>query len=224
MPEEVNRIIADTFASVLLCPIDEAKNNLEKEGINHSGVHVVGDVMCDMIHLIKPKITRPAEGEYYYCTIHRPYNTDDPGRLKSIIESLNSLDLPVYFPIHPRTWQRLKTAGTDVQSYTNIRFIEPVGYTSSISYQAYASCIITDSGGIQKEAYMLGRKCITLRSETEWNETLAHGWNTLVFEELGHLKEIITAKPGRYYENMFGDGRAAERISRIIQEFLYKQE
>jgi UDP-GlcNAc3NAcA epimerase len=220
MPEEVNRIVADTFARLLLCPIPQAVENLQKEGIDHKGVYLSGDLMCDLLESVRGKIHSSEQGEYYFTTIHRPYNTDKPERMRAILGTLNSLDHPVIFPIHPRTLSRLKAASIELAEYPNIRAIAPVGYIECLSMQAGATCVITDSGGIQKEAYMLQKKCITLRSETEWNETLIHGWNTLVFEDVAQIKDLVHQAPGTYEAGMFGDGRAADKIMQAIMEFF----
>jgi len=219
MPEEINRIIADSFSSMLFCPVPEAVDNLRKEGIVMGQVFMTGDVMCDALQMIRPSIHKALESPYYFATIHRPYNTDEPNRMQRILASLNALAYPVIFPIHPRTLARIQAAGLKQADYPNIKFIEPVGYIASISYQLGAPCIITDSGGIQKEAYMLGRKCITLRSETEWNESLEHGWNTLVFEDIESIPKLVMEQPGTYIADMFGDGKAAERIARLISGY-----
>jgi UDP-GlcNAc3NAcA epimerase len=220
MPEEVNRIVADTFATLLFCPVQEAVDNLGKEGIHHQGVYLVGDVMCDMLTLAQPHIRQMLDFTYYFCTIHRPYNTDDPERLLRILKALNQLQHPVVFPLHPRTNSRMDQDQIRQDDYPNVRFIEPIGYLDCISYQNGAACVITDSGGIQKEAYILQRKCLTIRSETEWNGTLRHGWNTLVFEDIERISELVDAIPEDYVPGMFGDGRSAQRISRIIAEYF----
>jgi UDP-GlcNAc3NAcA epimerase len=220
MPEEVNRIVADTFAAVLLCPVPQAVENLRREGISHDGVYLSGDVMCDMLEIIRPKIRHPEAGPYYFATIHRPYNTDDPERLRRILGTLNSLGHPVIFPLHPRTAARMQAAGLDAGAYPNISFIPPAGYLASISYQDGAACIITDSGGIQKEAYMLRKKCITLRSETEWNETLKHGWNTLVFEDIESIPRLADSLPGEWLPDMFGDGQSSRLAADIIMNYF----
>lgn len=221
MPEEVNRIVADTFARLLFCPIHEAVENLRKEGVAHSGVHLTGDVMCDMLEMVRPKIGRPATDEpYYFCTIHRPYNTDDAARLKRILVCLNNLPLPVILPLHPRTKSRMAFAGLNEEDFSNIRFTKPMGYLECLSHQNGAQCVITDSGGIQKEAYMLRKKCITLRTETEWNDTLLHGWNTLVFEDIESIAGLVSGQSGLYVAGMFGDGQAAVHITRILREYF----
>lgn len=218
MPEEVNRIVADEFSSLLFCPTNQAIENLEKEGIRHKGIFLSGDVMCDTLHLVQDKIKRLCEDPYYFTTLHRPYNTDEKERLKSILNVLNNLDKMVIFPIHPRAVSRMITFGLDRNDFTNIRFIEPIGYVESLSYQKYADAIITDSGGMQKEAYMLKKKCITVRSETEWTETLNNGWNTLVFDQVEDIKNELKIAPGVYIPDIYGTGNAAHEIVEIIKE------
>ncbi len=220
MPEEINRIIADEFASFLFCPTQQAVENLKKEGIQHSNIFVCGDVMCDMLQIIKPKIKKIQSYPYYFATIHRPYNTDDIDRLKQILEIFNQLEKKVIFTIHPRTVSAMTSYGLNHENYRNIEFIPPIGYLESISYQMYADCIITDSGGIQKEAYMLQKKCITLRSETEWVETLEGGWNTLVFDNLSDLKFQLNKTPTIYHKHMYGKGNAALEICNTLKKHL----
>jgi UDP-GlcNAc3NAcA epimerase len=220
LPEEINRVIADTFAALLFCPTQEAVDNLHKEGIMHDGVMLTGDVMCDLLEKVRDTLTPPLSTPYYFATIHRPYNTDVPGRMERILNTLNQLDHPVYFPLHPRTQSALRTAGLKPADFTNIRFSDPVSYLQSLSFQSGAACIITDSSGVQKEAYMLHRKCITLRTETEWNDTLRHGWNTLVFEDIERIPELTASAAGLYVEAMFGNGRAAEAIAAGITRFF----
>lgn len=217
MPEEINRIVADEFAHLLFCPTDAAVENLKKEGITHDRIYRCGDVMCDMVKLMEPRAQAPVDFPYYFVTIHRPYNTDEPARLASILSTLNSLDKKVIFSIHPRTVSRLAQFGIDVQTFENIQFVPPMGYTESISYQKFSDCVITDSGGIQKEAYILGKQCITLRSETEWTETLHNGWNTLVFDDLTQIPNVLQGKPGDYIDGVYGDGHAAASITEIIR-------
>lgn len=220
MPEEINRIVADEFATLLFCPSEQAIRNLAAEGINHKGIFKSGDVMCDTLYLVQNKIQRIYAEPYYFATIHRPYNTDDNDRLKRLLDSLNKLRHPVILPIHPRTLSRMSAFGIDKGKFTNINFIDPIGYVESISYQKYAECIITDSGGMQKEAYMLKKKCITLRSETEWTETLTNGWNTLLFDDLSQLSQQVAKPCGTYVENIYGDGNAAEQIVSIIKYYI----
>lgn len=220
MPEEINRIITDEFASYLFCPTMQAVENLKKEGITHDNIFVCGDVMCDMLKLIQPQVKRLIDYHYYFATIHRPYNTDDIDRLRNILEIFDQLDRKVIFTTHPRTIARMQSYNLVKENYPNIEFIPPIGYLESISYQMYADCIITDSGGIQKEAYIMKKKCITIRSETEWIETLSGGWNTLIFENLNDIKETVKKKPGIYFENIYGLGNAASEICEILNKHL----
>ncbi len=220
MPEEINRIIADEFAAMLFCPTSQAITNLKNEGITHSGVYLCGDVMCDMLKMIDGKTKRLVEEPYYFVTLHRPYNTDNKERLSLVLHTLNALKKKVVFPIHPRTLTRMETFGLFQDQFPNIQFIEPVGYVESVSYQKFSDCVITDSGGMQKEAYMLQKKCITLRSETEWVETLFNGWNTLLFDDVKKIETLIQEPTGPYIDNIYGDGHAAEEIVGIIFENL----
>jgi UDP-GlcNAc3NAcA epimerase len=221
MPEEVNRIVADTFSQLLFCPSKQAVDNLSKEGIDHSGVFLSGDVMFDTLEMVRPKIKPMLDNRYYFCTIHRPYNTDSAERMAAILDTLNRLPHLVIFSVHPRTLSRLASWSIELTNYPNIRAIEPVGYVESVSYQAYAECILTDSGGMQKEAYMLRKKCITIRSETEWPETLSAGWNTLVFDDIPSILSLIHETPGEHHTDMFGDGHAATAITEKILDHLH---
>lgn len=216
MPEEINRIIADEFAFLLFCPTDTAVENLKLEGITHQNIFKCGDVMCDTLNLVKDRTLRLFEKDYYFVTLHRPYNTDDPKRLLKILRVLQSLDAVIIFPIHPRTMARMISFGFSSSDFDNIHFIEPVGYVESLSYQKYSKAIITDSGGMQKEAYMLKKQCLTLRSETEWIETLQGGWNALVFNDLEAIPQLLQQRPGDYIDNIYGDGNAAGAIVEII--------
>lgn len=218
LPEEVNRIIADTFSTLLFCPTQEAVDNLAKEAIAHSGVLLSGDVMCDLLERVRGRIHPFTGGPYFYATIHRPYNTDEPRRLRQVMAALNRLPHPVYMPLHPRTRHRLEAAGLAASDFRMLRWMEPVGYADSLSLSAGAQCVLTDSSGVQKEAYMLRRPCVTLRTETEWHATLEHGWNRLVFEDLEALPVLVQQQPGIYVEGMFGDGRASRRIAACIAD------
>jgi UDP-GlcNAc3NAcA epimerase len=220
MPEEVNRIVADTFANLLFCPTQQAINNLEKEYPGRAGVFLSGDVMCDTLQLIDHKTSRLFSEPYYFITLHRPYNTDDQSRMTRILKCLNNLDKQVIFPVHPRTVAKLKSYQLIEDQFSNINFISPVGYLESVSYQKFADCIITDSGGIQKEAYMLQKKCITLRSETEWIETLQNGWNNLVFDDIESLPAVIKQPVGAYIPDLYGNGKAAQAIVETIFQIL----
>jgi UDP-GlcNAc3NAcA epimerase len=216
MPEEVNRIIADHTSEYLFCPNENSKNNLKLEGIPENKIFVVGDVMCDILFLLKDKVQRLAKHEYYFATIHRPYNTDNKERMIKILNAFEHLDKKVIFSIHPRTKNLITNYNLNPANYNNIEFIDPVGYLDSLSYQNYSDAIITDSGGMQKEAYMLKKKCITIRSETEWVETLNGGWNSLIFENFDNLQKTISETPINYNKTLYGNGNAAKEILKIL--------
>lgn len=222
MPEEINRIIADEFSYLLFCPTNSAIDNLKREGISHDRIFLTGDLMCDMVMRCREVIERPIEDDYYFATIHRPYNTDIIERLTTIFNYLNALDLKVFLSLHPRTLNRMETFGISKSQFQNIEFCPPVGYLESIAYQKYANAVITDSGGVQKEAYLLGKKAITLRSETEWVETLNGNWNTLLFDNLENLQSCINLKPDLncYMPNIYGDGNAGKQIAEIISKYI----
>lgn len=221
MPEEINRIISDEFAHLLFIPSELCRTNLAKEGISHERIFLVGDVMCDTLELVRSKAPQKVKTEYYLATIHRPYNTDDISRLTEIFNALNNLDRQVVMPIHPRTSTRMLQHGLNTENYSNIKFIEPIGYIESIGYQVHSNAVITDSGGIQKEAYMLKKKCITIRTETEWIETLINGWNELVYNDLDQkLQPAIHNAPFDHNPKLFGDGNTAKKIVDIIAKYI----
>lgn len=220
MPEEVNRILTDHVSEILFAPTDTAVSNLKNEGISKN-VFNVGDVMQDTILLAKKVI-----GENYrqnnqiLLTIHRPYNTDNTERLITILQILNKLDIEIIFPVHPRTLNILNNVNVLLSDLKNIKFQEPASYFDLIRLQLESICIITDSGGVQKEAYMLERKCITLRSETEWIETLENGWNTLVYEDLDSIFNVLKSIPNIYKNNLYGDGQASLKMAELIKNYI----
>ena len=220
MPEEINRVVTDHLSSLLFVPTISAIENLKNEGITE-GVYQVGDIMYDSLQLALDFIGKDIKQEdAVLLTIHRPYNTDDIERLVLILDQLNKLKKKVIFPVHPRTKNILSENGISIDNYKNINFIDPVSYFDLIKLLIKSSCIITDSGGVQKEAYMLRRKCITLRSETEWTETLVNGWNTLVFENLEILNDIIDYEPGEYVSNIYGYGDTSIQITKCILNYF----
>ncbi|MFM2393907.1 MAG: UDP-N-acetylglucosamine 2-epimerase, partial [Bacteroidota bacterium] len=221
MPEEINRVITDHVSNYLFCPNERAKKNLIKEGITE-GVHVVGDIMKDMLMYSKKnnKIIKPIESNetYYYVTLHRPYNVDDCQRLKYIFNSLNLLDHKVIFAVHPRTKKSMINFEINEIEYKNIQFIEPQPYFENLGYIYYSEVLITDSGGMQKEAYWLAKRCITLRTETEWTETLENNANILMFNNLGELN--IKTKGGHiaFDQNLYGNGMTCYEIVNILSQ------
>lgn len=223
MPEEINRVVCDHISSALFCPTGQAVQNLAQEGI-HQGVHQVGDVMGDALDYFLPharqksavlqRLELKSDG-YALATVHRAANTDDPRRLRTILAALGRLALPVVFPVHPRTRKVIESL--DIRPAGNLLLIDPVGYLDMLQLEAHADCILTDSGGMQKEAYWLGVRCITLREETEWVETVAAGWNCLVGADAGAIVRAVTHwQPGREREPLYGDGQAAQKIGQIL--------
>lgn len=222
MPEEINRVVTDHISDRLFCPVEAARRQLGDEGIAQN-VEVVGDVMYDMLLRVQSKLDTCAQKllpylgvspqNYVLVTVHRASNTDDPEAIRAIAHALNRLELPVIFPVHPRTRACLQHAGIVWEKH--VQLIEPVGYLDMLALEREAYRIFTDSGGVQKEAFLLGVPCITLREETEWIETVQAGWNTLVGT---HCRDMLDAmhrpKPQVPERNPFGEGDAAIRIAR----------
>lgn len=221
MPEEVNRLLTDHLSTLLYAPTDVAMENLRKEGIVNACIS--GDVMLDMIQIAMSKNVVQSKGhsDYYYVTLHRPYNTDKQERMLEILNALNGLDLPAIFSLHPRTAGLLKEKyNIRLEEYPNITFIEPQGYFENLGYLSGAAAVITDSGGMQKEAYFLQKKCVTIRSETEWIETLENNCNTLVWKNINDLKKIVEANCGEFHSGIYGNGNAAKIIVADILKYL----
>ncbi len=226
MPEEVNRIATDHVADLLLCPTESAAAQLRRE-LAKGRVEVVGDVMLDATlavadaarRLDAPSRHGVARGGYYVATLHRAANTDDPSRLASIVAALDSLDLPTLLPCHPRTAAALGKAGLDAP-VSSLRLLPPLPYVEMTGLVAGARAVLTDSGGLQKEAYFLGVPCVTLRDETEWNETIAAGWNRLAGADPGRIREAVrAASPPAEKPDLatFGGGHAAARVVAAIE-------
>jgi UDP-GlcNAc3NAcA epimerase len=210
MPEEINRIMTDHVSDILFAPTDLAVDNLAKEGLSDRTVRT-GDIMYDMLKIAEEKgmvDRRSTDNPYYLATIHRPYNTDDLQRLRKILRALAGLDHRVIFPMHPRTRHIAQKAGIDLSNYSNLEVWSAVSYFENLNLMAQAAAIITDSGGMQKEAYFLRKPCITVRPETEWVETLEYGWNQLVYEQVADLKAYLAQKPAHYVDNLYGDGQS----------------
>lgn len=224
MPEEINRILTDHISELLLCPSQVAINNLEKEGITH-GVHLVGDVMADALwfaieraRISSHVMTRLGVSKrgYLLITMHRAENTDDTARLCNILNALNTLSEPVIFPIHPRTRQAILKL--TFAPAPHMRLIEPVGYLDMVILEENARLILTDSGGIQKEAYWLGVPCLTLRDETEWVETVQAGWNILVGANSSHICNAVEHfSPPDERPQLYGDGKSAQRCVSLLE-------
>ncbi|MGC9023235.1 MAG: non-hydrolyzing UDP-N-acetylglucosamine 2-epimerase [Chloroflexia bacterium] len=227
MPEEVNRLVADRLATLLFCPTRTAVENLAREGIT-AGVHLVGDVMYDLLLQSLPLAERTSTilkrldlrpGAYLLATIHRAGNTDVRENLAAILSALGACNETVVLPLHPRTRQALAAWG--LAPAENVRPIEPVGYLDMLVLEKNARLILTDSGGVQKEAYWLGIPCITLREETEWVETVEAGWNVLAGTSVERIVEAVRDfSPRGERPALFGDGRAGEHIVRVLEDTL----
>ncbi|MFX0205716.1 MAG: non-hydrolyzing UDP-N-acetylglucosamine 2-epimerase [Candidatus Hodarchaeota archaeon] len=232
MPEEINRILVDHLSNLLFAPTKKSVENLKKEGIE-KGIHLVGDVMYDIalrsqsiakMNNISEKL-KLEKKSYILATIHRPANTDNDVNLRNILESLYECGKSVVFPIHPRTIKAIKKFGLPFSSNEgNVKFINPVNYIEFLKLLMDANKVVTDSGGVQKEAYFFRIPCITLRDETEWYETVEKGWNILV----GARKDAIidAIKNFKHSSNLtvnFGDGDASKWITKIIIDEFVKR-
>jgi UDP-GlcNAc3NAcA epimerase len=228
MPEEINRVMTDHISEVLFAPTKLAVDNLSREGITESAVHLVGDVMFDVARLVGLAATHAhlpsldlVGSPFVLATIHRAENTDDEERLTTIVDGLTAVSqhLPVVFPIHPRTRSALAAANIDLCSHKRLHLIDPVGYRDMLSLQHDAAVVVTDSGGIQKEAFFQRTPCVTLRDQTEWTELIDLGWNVLVppsSEEV--IVAAVLSSVGRVGTDAtpYGDGDAARRIAEIL--------
>lgn len=222
LPEELNRVKTDRISNLLFCSSLISVDNLKKEGITE-GVHLTGDVMRDIFIKTIPNnsiLTKHnlEKRNYYFSTIHRQSNTNNKINLKSIFSTLSGLDKIVIMPIHPRTKKAIFNLKI---KFKNIKLINPVNYSQSIALQMNAKTIITDSGGIQKEAYWLKVPCITLRNSTEWPETIVSGWNKLVGTKKPAIREAILSfkKPLLHYD-LYGDGHTSAKICSILENYL----
>ena len=221
MPEELNRVLTDHASSLLLCSSAAPAERLAAERVIGEIV-VVGDVMVDVAQLLAPRAradlgpVRAAgveAGEYVLATAHRAGNVDDPDRLGALVELLRSLPGPVVLPLHPRTRARLEAAELlDVLTADGVRAIPPLGYLEFTSLLLHARAVATDSGGVQKEAYLAGVPCVTLRDTTEWTETVDVGWNALVGLNAAAARAALERRPPEPRPPLYGDGRAGERV------------
>jgi UDP-N-acetylglucosamine 2-epimerase len=248
MPEEINRLLTDHVSTFLFCPTAQAVKNLSQEGIKNGKTKVVrkvGDVMYDSVHYYSEiaekkstileslnlltasdSLTPNSEHQtpnYYLVTLHRAENTDDPKRLKSILRAMSKIgkDMPVILPLHPRTKKMMRVYHLLSES-RGIKLIDPVSYLDMIRLEKHAKAILTDSGGVQKEAYWFRVHCITLRDETEWVETVKSGWNVLV----GTDEQRIVTKvrhlrnPRERTRLNYGDGKASEKIIQTVMKYF----
>jgi UDP-N-acetylglucosamine 2-epimerase len=227
MPEEINRVVVDHLSDVLLCPTQAAVANLAKEGITE-GVHLVGDVMLDTARYFAERVDAASvlsafgvtPGDYYLATVHRAATSDSPEHLESVVRAFGRLGKPVIWAVHPRTQANLERFGLDrlVETLSGVQAIPPLSYLDTVALLSESGGLLTDSGGMQKEAYFFGVPCVTLRDETEWVETVELGWNRLA----GTNEDAIVAaaeelsRPAQR-PPVYGDGHAAESVTAILE-------
>ncbi len=222
MPEELNRVLTDHMSQLLLCSSPAAVDNLAREHAAGERA-LVGDVMVDVAHTFQPRAGADAgplrdagvePGAYVLVTAHRAGNVDDPVRLRALVDLLLALPLPAVLPLHPRTGARLDAAGLldTLQAADHIRLTPPLGYLAFTALLVRARAMLTDSGGVQKEAYLAGVPCVTLRDTTEWTETVDAGWNVLVDLDRDAALAALDRTPPTSRPELYGDGHAAERV------------
>ena len=226
MPEELNRVLTDHASDLLLCSTQAALDNLEREAARGE-LHLVGDVMADVSlafrDLAGERSTILADlglraGAYLVATAHRAGNVDRPERLERLVELLTILPGPVVFPLHPRTRARLEAAGL-LERLAGLVLTPPLGYLDFLQLARHARAILTDSGGVQKEAYLLGVPCLTMRDTTEWTETVEAGWNVLVDLDPDASLAALERTPPRERPELHGGGRAAQRVCDVVSAY-----
>jgi UDP-N-acetylglucosamine 2-epimerase (non-hydrolysing)/UDP-GlcNAc3NAcA epimerase len=226
MPEERNRVLSDHLAELLLCSSDTAAENLRAESVA-GRVEVVGDVMVDVALRRQPSARTDSQtlarhgvhsGEYLLLTAHRAGNVDDPQRLSALLDLIEALPMPAVLPLHPRTAARLEEFGLRerLAAIDGLHVTEPLGYVEFSALLCQARAVLSDSGGVQKEAYLAGVPCVTLRANTEWVETVQAGWNTLVDLDATAALAALTAPLPSARPQLYGDGHAAERCVQAI--------
>jgi UDP-N-acetylglucosamine 2-epimerase (non-hydrolysing)/UDP-GlcNAc3NAcA epimerase len=225
MPEELNRVLTDHASDLLLCSSEAPAEILRGEGVAGS-IEVVGDVMVDVADLLGPlaasRVDVPASfgvtpGEYVLATAHRPGNVDDPARLALLAALLGAVPVPVVLPLHPRTAARVDAAGLRERLVTaGVVLAPPLGYLDFAALLRNARAVLTDSGGVQKEAYLAGVPCVTLRTTTEWTETVAAGWNALVDLDADAALQALERRPPADRPPLYGDGHAGKRVAAAL--------
>lgn len=222
MPEEVNRVVTDHLATLLLVPSQTAAENLARESVA-GRVELVGDVMVDVAQLLQPGARARVEtlapygvdpGGYLLATAHRAGNVDDPARLARLVELLLALPAPTVFPLHPRTRARLESSGllAALERAAHLRLAPPLGYLDFTALLCNAQAVVTDSGGVQKEAYLAAVPCVTMRPSTEWVETVDAGWNVLVDLDADAAQAALERTPPAARPQLYGDGQAGQRV------------
>ncbi len=229
MPEELNRVVCDHVSELLLVPSAAAAENLARESVA-GAVEIVGDVMVDVARVLAPRARADdapleqagvAAGAYVLATAHRAGTVDDPRRLRALVELLLAIDGPVVLPLHPRTRARLEEAGLLDRLAAGAVVLPPLGYLAFTSLLTRARAVLTDSGGVQKEAYLAGVPCVTLRDTTEWTETIQAGWNVLADPaDVERVRAALERTPPALRPELYGDGHAAERVVAAITAHL----
>lgn len=230
MPEEINRVLTDHISTLCFCPTALAVNNLAREGIRE-GVLMVGDIMVDSV--LRHKETARQQSDihsrlglktgqpYAVATVHRPANTDSPEALAAILSALGDLEIPVIFPMHPRTRNAVVNYGFEMGG--GVQLINPLGYLDMLALVEGAAVLLTDSGGLQKEAYLLQTPCVTIRTETEWGETVESGWNRLTAADRTAIRDAaqsaLSILPANH-PSLYGDGHAAERMVEALEKAI----
>lgn len=226
MPEEINRIMTDHVSEYLFCPTDTAIENLTNENITHNVINV-GDVMYDAVVYNKKLANESSEiltkhglesKQYHLITIHRAENTDDEQKINNILEAFNQIDELKVWPIHPRTKHKLESYGLKLDEIPNLKVVDPVGYLDMLTLESNAKKIITDSGGVQKEAYFMEVPCVTVREQTEWVETLEGEANILVGTDVEKIIDAVNKEVSPSYKLVFGDGNASRKIVEAIRK------
>lgn len=225
MPEEVNRILTDRISDILFCPSQAAIDNLYQEGFKSipCAIHDVGDIMKDVAFYYKAKSVKPifnVPDKFVLATIHRAENTDNPVKLLNILQALEtiSLDTPVILPVHPRT--RKQVEKLNFKNGKHFFIYEPVGYLEMVYLLNHCQVVITDSGGLQKEAFYFDKFCVTVREETEWMELVEHGYNKLVGSDTDKIVagvKQLSALPTAFNKDLYGDGNTAKKILEILK-------
>jgi UDP-N-acetylglucosamine 2-epimerase (non-hydrolysing)/UDP-GlcNAc3NAcA epimerase len=226
MPEELNRVLSDHLATLLLCPSELAARNLGAESVR-GRVLVVGDVMVDVAMRWSPRAREDTgvlgsydvePGAYLLLTAHRAGNVDNPARLDMLVKLVRALPVPIVFPLHPRTRARLQDAGLlgELTAIDGLVLTEPLGYIEFSTLLHNARAVVTDSGGVQKEAYLASVPCVTLRVSTEWVETVETGWNTTVDLDPPLALAALSRRPPAEHPQLYGDGHAAARCVQAI--------
>jgi UDP-N-acetylglucosamine 2-epimerase len=229
MPEELNRVLTDHASDLLLCSTETAVRNLEHEGARGE-VHLVGDVMADVSLAFRDIAERESPilevrglepSEYFLLTAHRPGNVDVPERLERLVELIEALPGRVAFPVHPRTEARLEAAGLfdRLEVAPHVELTPPLGYVDFLKLTLHARAVLTDSGGVQKEAYLLGVPCVTLRDTTEWVETVEAGWNVLVDLDRDAALAALERRPPAERPELFGGGHASDRVCEVVAAY-----